>query len=503
MIGVDPKYITYSKWQTYHNTLKANHKLISIETNLIDLLWPDKPAHPNNPVKPLPLKFSGKSACDKLTDIRKKMGLKNATSLLITALDEIAWTLNLRGSDIEYNPVFFSYLLINETNVTLFIDKSQVTPEITSHLDSELGRGNYKVEDYDKVSLALQSCICKSNSDGMVWMTDNTNYQLASLIPKEKLITEATPSAIMKTIKNKVEIAGMKNAHIRDAAALICYISWLEKNLGKSGDAITEVSGATKLEEFRAEQENFIGLSFDTISSVGPHAAIIHYKPDATTDVPITTSSVYLCDSGGQYLDGTTDITRTMHFGTPTAEEKQYFTLVLKGVIGIATSVFPEKTKGITLDSFARKHLWNLGLDYRHGTGHGVGAYLNVHEGPIGIHYRYNTDDPGLRKGMFLSNEPGYYEEGKFGFRHEDVVLVVEAKTQFNFNNVTFLTFETVSLVPIQRKMIVVELLTKEEIEYINDYHKKCRDVVGPILKKQSKEEGLQWLLRETEPITV
>jgi len=273
----------------------------------------------------------------------------------------------------------------------------------------------------------------------------------------------------------------------------------LESNVSKG--EITEISGATKLTEFRSEQVDFVGPSFDTISSVGPHGAIIHYKPSKDSDVPIRMDCLYLCDSGGQYKDGTTDVTRTIHFGNPSDFEKECFTRVLKGQIKLGTTVFPSKIKGNCLDSFARQYLWEVGLDYGHGTGHGIGSYLNVHEGPMEVSWRTVNDDPGLESGMFISNEPGYYEDGKFGIRIEDIIQIVDANPPHNFNKRGFLTFDTITLVPIQTKMIIVNMLTESEINHLNKYHKKCRDILGPILDEQGRLETKKWLWRETEPI--
>ncbi|CAG7833794.1 unnamed protein product [Allacma fusca] len=268
---------------------------------------------------------------------------------------------------------------------------------------------------------------------------------------------------------------------------------WLSKNL-PSGARIG----------VDPEQPDFAGLSFTTISSSGPNGAIIHYKPSPESDRPLSLNEIYLVDSGGQYLDGTTDVTRTLHFGTPTEHERECFTRVLKGQIALKQAIFPNKVKGNTLDTLARKSLWNVGLDYIHGTGHGIGHYLNVHEGPQGISYRDIPDDPGLQENMFVSNEPGYYEDGKFGIRLENIIRIVRANTKHNFANRGYLTFEDVTFVPIQQKMIVKELLTKDEIDYLNSYHAKTRETVGNYLKTRgdpASKQGLAWLTRETEPL--
>lgn len=500
-VGVDPKLITTEQFEPLQKELETvGHRLIPVKQNLIELLWHDRPKRPLNPVKPLSLKFSGKSIRVKLEEVSSSMKERKAEFLVLTALDQIAWLLNLRGSDIEFNPVFFSYVIVSANSTfTLFIDPRQVTDEIKEHFGQECEGEKYRIEPYSRIEEALGE-ICLG-LDGFVWFGESSSHALTSLIPKKHLLlTETTPVELLKAVKNETEAKGIKNAHIKDAVALCCYFSWLEKNV--AGGQITEISGANKLHEFRKEQEDFIGDSFDTISSVGPHGAIIHYKPDESTDVPIRTDCLYLCDSGAQFRDGTTDVTRTLHFGTPTNYEKDCYTRVLKGQLQLASRIFPTKIKGNHLDSFAREYLWDVGLDYAHGTGHGIGHYLNVHEGPMGISWRPINQDPGLEANMFLSNEPGYYEDGKFGMRIEDIVQIVPAKPPHNFNNRGFLTFETVTLLPKNIKLIKVEMLTDKEIDELNQYHQKCRDIVGPLLEQQGHTEAKEWLWKETEIIS-
>lgn len=500
LVGVDPKLYTYNKFFPLQSKLEATgHKLVAVHTNLIELIWSDRPARPTNPIKPLTRNFTGKSVAEKLKAVNDQMKEKNAEYLVITALDEIAYFLNLRGSDIQFNPVFFAYLIIGNNNFTVFMNEKQVNSTIKDHLTSEVGN-NYKIENYDCIEKKIEEFANKI--EGYIWFSEQSSDALVDLVPKKnRLLSDITPICLMKGVKNETEIQGMRNCHIRDAAALCCYFSWLEANV--KTQKITEISGAQKLLEFRKMQKDFVGESFDTISSVGHHGAIIHYKPSKNTDVQITTTEIYLCDSGGQYLDGTTDVTRTLHFGTPTQFEKECYTRVLKGQLKLGSRIFPSKMKGNYLDSFAREYLWQIGLDYAHGTGHGIGSYLNVHEGPMAISWRLIPEDPGLEPGMFISNEPGYYQDGKFGLRIEDIVQVVEAKTRYNFNNRGYLTFETVTLVPKMNNLILVELLTHEEIKQLNDYHQKCLEIVGPVLEQQGQVEAIKWLKRETAPLTV
>uniref|UniRef100_A0A1B6E280 Xaa-Pro aminopeptidase 1 n=1 Tax=Clastoptera arizonana TaxID=38151 RepID=A0A1B6E280_9HEMI len=497
-VGVDPMYLSYREWTKLNTDLDAaSHSLVPVTTNLIDLIWDDRPQTPNFCINPLPLKYTGRTSQEKVDSVRAQMEEKGVSLTVITALDEVAYLLNLRGSDIDYNPVFFSYVAITPSEVNLFIDTSKITQSVFDHFKQEDLEVSF--HSYNKVVSYITEQVGNKQLDGKVWISHGSSSALVMLIPEKLRVLDTSAVALMKAIKNPVEIQGLINAHIRDAAALCCYFSWLEREVHKGN--ITEISGANKLEEFRKEQEDFVGLSFSTISSVGPNGAIIHYEPTPATDRTITTEELYLCDSGAQYKDGTTDVTRTLHFGTPTDYEKECFTRVFKGQMNLGTAVFPNKIKGNCLDTLARKSLWDVGLDYMHGTGHGIGAYLNVHEGPMGISWRAYPDDPGLQLGMFLSNEPGYYEDGKFGIRLENIVQIVNASTPYNYKNIGFLTFETITLVPIQTKMLVPHMLTEKEITCLNDYHSLCREKVGPLLKKMGHIGAYEWLYKETEPI--
>lgn len=499
-VGVDPKLITTEQFVPLRKELETvGHKLIPISQNLIELLWTDRPKRPLNPVKPLPVKFTGKTVKSKLNEVVSAMKDRKADYLVLTALDQVAWFLNLRGSDIDYNPVFFSYVIVSvNSTFTLFLDPQQATDEVTEHLKNEAG-DVFRIEPYSKIEEALKEICLELN--GFVWFSEFSSYALTSIIPNEHLLlTDTTPVELMKAVKNSTEVSGMKNAHLKDAVALCCYFAWLEQNVASG--TVTEVSGAEKLHQFRQTQADFMGDSFATISSVGPHGAIIHYQPSQETDVTITTSQLYLCDSGAQYRDGTTDVTRTVHFGTPIDYEKQCYTRVLKGQLKLASRIFPTKIKGNHLDSFAREFLWDVGLDYAHGTGHGIGHYLNVHEGPMGISWRPMNQDPGLEANMFVSNEPGYYEDGKFGIRIEDIVQIVPASPPYNFNNRGYLTFETVTLVPKSINLIDVAMLTDAEINQLNRYHQQCREVIGPLLDRQGYKEAKAWLVKETVPLS-
>lgn len=507
-VGVDPRLLSKEQWAPLSKMLvSAGHSLVPVNRNLIDVLWENKPPPPNHVITPLDIAFAGKSWQDKVKDVIKEMDNKNASLLLLTNLDDIAWLLNLRGSDIQYNPVFFSWVVVkSNSEVHLFVDSDKVTHSVRQHLNLESDISMREGSDannnilavlhpYDSIDSFLRTEIPLQLKK--TWISDKSAYSFCSLLNENTACTDLSPVVLMKAVKNPTELAGFANAHIKDAAALCCYFSWLEKEVAAKR-SVSELSGSDKLATFRAEQEDFVGLSFDTISSSGPNCAIMHYKPTVKSDRPINDREIYLCDSGGQYKDGTTDVTRTMHFGTPTLFQRECFTRVLKGHINLATCLFPAKIKGNVIDALARKALWDVGLDYQHGTGHGVGHYLCVHEGPMGISWRPYPDDPGLQENMILSNEPGFYLDGEFGIRIENLVRIIPARPKQKFKDIQFLTFENLTFVPIQQKMVVPEMLTKEEVAFINEYHSQCRDKVAPLLLRMNKKEAHDWLMKET-----
>jgi len=413
----------------------------------------------------------------------------------VTMLDEVAWLFNLRGSDIDFNPVFFAYAVVTTEKTLLFIRQEQLNDAARQYLGDQVEIRSYdSFFDYLKglagtLNLGAESKILIGNEASLA-VTHALGKETYKIVPS--LVTD------FKAIKNKTELEGFRKSHIRDGAALAQYFSWLEEQLNK-GVEINESQGSDQLDKFRSELEYFQGLSFPTISSTGPNGAIIHYKPDPNDCDIIKKDQMYLCDSGGQYLDGTTDVTRTWHFGTPTQEEKRAFTRVLQGHISIDTAIFPNGTTGFMIDSFARRALWQDGLDYRHGTGHGVGHYLNVHEGPHGIGTRIVLNASPLKAGMTTSNEPGYYADGKFGIRIESIVLVREVKTPNNFGDKGFLGFENVTVCPIQTKLIDVTLLSEAEKVWLNKYHAETWEKVSPLLVNEHR--ALEWLKRECTPL--
>ncbi|XP_011861278.1 PREDICTED: xaa-Pro aminopeptidase 1 [Vollenhovia emeryi] len=502
VVGADANLISYTEWARLHTGLTAaGHCLIPLPENLVDKMWGDEQSAPTaNIVLPQPLRYSGRSAGDKVRLCRDAMEENDATVLVVTALDEIAYLLNWRGSDIPFNPVFFAYVVVTLEDVHVFMNTGRLGQEALQQLKDEGVDPVFHA--YEDIHVYMKELVGSCSDQDKIWISNKSSYALHTDCGDVKKHTDITPISVMKSIKNLFEIGGMRASHVRDSAALVKYFAWLEDKIKNTNECITEISGATRLEKFRQEQDHFVGLSFTTISSVGPHGAVIHYSPTAETDVPITDKELYLCDSGAQYQDGTTDVTRTLHFGEPTSFERECFTRVFKGQCRLSTMIFPLKTKGNYLDTLARESLWSVGLDYLHGTGHGVGSYLNVHEEPIGISWKPHPDDPGLQPGMFLSNEPGYYEDGKFGIRLENIELVVPVRTPYNHRNRGFLTFETMTLVPIQTSLLDVSMLTDKEIEYLNNYHVKCLETLKPLLQGPENIQALKWLEKQTLPIS-
>lgn len=487
---------------------KSHAKLVGVQENLVDQVWgSERPARPQERVIVLTEDYSGKSFKEKLEDLRKDLNKKKTAGMVISMLDEIAWLFNLRGSDIPYNPVFFSYAAVTPKSATIYVDKEKITSEVTEYL----GR-HVEIKPYDSLFSDL-AVISQSATEQQVNgdSTQKTKHQKILLSKtaswalnlglggEEKIEELRSPIADAKAIKNATELEGMRQCHIRDGAALSEYFAWLEEQLIEKSATLDEVEAADKLEEIRSRGEHFRGLSFDTISSTGPNAAVIHYSPERGNCSVIDPKAIYLCDSGAQYLDGTTDTTRTLHFGTPTEMEIKAYTLVLKGVIALDRAVFPKGTTGFAIDALARQHLWREGLDYRHGTGHGVGSFLNVHEGPIGIGTRAAYSEVSLSIGNVISDEPGYYEDGSFGIRIENMIMAKETKTTHKFGDKPWLGFEHVTMVPMCKKLTDVKLLSTEERQWLNEYHEEIWEKTSGFFKND--ERTTSWLKRETAAI--
>ncbi|KAJ7636867.1 putative Xaa-Pro aminopeptidase P [Roridomyces roridus] len=496
-IGIDSTLISAVDAESLAKTLKPrSSSLASLSKNPVDTVWAEhRPARPQSQVFSLDVKFSGESHTDKIKRLREALAKKEATGMVVTMLDEVAWLFNLRGSDIAYNPVFFAYAIVTPEKATLFINPDQLDGAARSALGPAV-----TIEEYSEFFDHLKGLAKELGLRGSpkVLLGDKSSLAVAEAVGEGNYALVPSPIAELKSIKNETELEGFRQSHIRDGAALARYFSWLEEQL-QNGVEVNESQAADQLEKYRSELDLFRGLSFPTISSTGPNGAIIHYCPDANDCAVIRQDQIYLCDSGAQFFDGTTDVTRTWHFGTPTAEEKRAFTRVLQGHIAIDEAVFPNGTTGYILDAFARKFLWQDGLDYRHGTGHGVGHYLNVHEGPQGMGVRIAYNSTALKPGMTVSNEPGYYADGKFGIRIENIVLVKKAATPNNFGDKGYLGFERVTMCPIQTKLIERTIFSAEETKWLNEYHAEILSKVSPLLQNDSR--ALEWLKRECTAI--
>lgn len=507
-IGVDPTKISFKLFQRIQTMIttalkkyadrkvKPDIELVAVTVNLIDKIW-DKfeklPPAPQNPIFELHSKYTGESLAAKIDTVKNTAFQGNVEGLIITALDEIAWLLNLRGQDIEFNPVFYAFLILTkDKGNSLYVDSHRLSEKTIANLATN----NITIQPYHKYYshlLALSKDFSLSNKT--FFASDNANWELVRNL-KCNYVSGISPIELLKSIKNETEIDGAKRAHLKDGRALIKFFSWLEKEL-INGELIDEVEADEKLTEFRRQEEDFVGLSFATISASGANGAIIHYSPTKGQCSLIDPSKMYLNDSGSQFLDGTTDTTRTVHFGSPTRDEVRNYTLVLKGNTGLSTLKFPENTTGNLIDAIARQSLWKYGLDYGHGTSHGVGAFLNVHEGPIGIGPRPNAAIHKLQPGQILSNEPGYYEDGEYGIRIENVFVIKESGDMYKGKS--FYEFDTITRVPYCRRLIDVELLNAEEINWINNYHKTIWDELSGSFETNSY--AFKWLKRETSPL--
>ncbi|EFA82726.1 peptidase M24 family protein [Heterostelium album PN500] len=494
-VGMDSRLISKSAFDKFKSTVeKSGQTVETSEVNLIDQVREQfaseepVPGYPANPIFFLPVEFSGKASSEKIRDIQQDSLVKeNADYMVISALDEIAWLFNLRGSDISFNPVFLSYAIVGRQNVQLFVDETKIPTDVRKEL------AGVEILPYDSIFSVLRK-YCSENKK--IWLDPRSSLAIYNSVQKEHLFEKTNPILLAKAIKNATEVEGFRQCHIRDAAALIQFLAWMEEEmLVKNNTGLTEYSVAEVLEQYRAKQKHYVSLSFDTISSTEGNGAIIHYKPEPETCKKIA-RAMYLVDSGGQYRDGTTDVTRTVHYGTPNPHEVECYTRVLKGHVQLSIVKFPLKVTGKDIDCIARMSLWQVGLDYAHGTGHGVGSFLNVHEGPQGITHRQVANPPVLQPYMTVTNEPGYYEEGKFGIRIENVMVTVPVDTPFSKQ---FLGFETVTVVPYERDLINVSMLTDEELLFVNNYHQNVLLSVGPLL--ESDPRALTYLKKKTAPI--
>ncbi|KAG7813794.1 hypothetical protein KL921_000068 [Ogataea angusta] len=502
-IGVDPTLFTYSEIKTLESLVSQKNtdkvKIVPVRENLIDKIWSlfeEMPLRQFNEIIPLGLEYTGESTQSKMERLQLYFNKYGSSTLILSALDQIAWLLNLRGKDIDFNPLFYSYLIIEKDKLTLYTNGSAVTSDT---LKSYLQSINCEVKNYEDIWSDIRKLASELNSQGAkILLTKEASWKMVNCIIAKNFLEIDSPIAEMKEVKNEVELKNQKNAQIKDGMALIKYFAWLEDQLINKDEFVSEYEGGMKLLEFRSQLDNFKGLSFETISSTGSNAAIIHYAPKRETSTIINPNKIYLCDSGAQFLDGTTDTTRTLHFKTPTEEETRNYTLVLKGHIALAKLVFPQGYTGYQVDSIARQFLWQHGLDYEHGTGHGVDSYGPVHSMGVGIGYRPQYNSTPLTPGHLISNEPGYYKPGEYGIRIENMFFVKKSD-KMSPGGKQFLEFETVTTVPYCRRLIDVKLLSPEEKQYINDYHQKIWQLYESRLPKKSLEYN--WLKKECKPL--
>ncbi|MCB2285756.1 aminopeptidase P family protein [Clostridium algidicarnis] len=483
-VGFDGRTISVSQYNKMEKEFRIKEITIEHNCKYIDKIWEDRPEIPSGKMFKHEVKYTGKTALEKINEVRDILKKKTATAYFISSVDDIAWLFNLRGSDVANNPVFLSYALVTLEKAILFVDKNKV-----KNLDlSDFHKDNIQIVDYNDVETIKDYLDSK---DKVSIDLDKTNIYLYKIIESKcSIMSNSNITTALKAVKNTEEIKSMKNSHIKDGTAMVKFIYWLKTNIGK--EEITEISATDKLESFRKEQDLFIEPSFDTIAGYKDHAAMMHYKASKESQYVLKKEGLFLVDSGGQYLDGTTDITRTIAMGPLTKEEKDDFTLVLKGHIDLSSATFLYGTTGSNLDILARKPMWDRFIDYKCGTGHGVGFLLNVHEGP----HRISTvpSDVRLELGMIVTNEPGIYREGKHGIRTENVLLTVE-KGESEFGK--FFGFETISYCPIDLDAINPELLTKVQKDWLNNYHEMVYEKISPNLK----EEERKWLYSVTRSI--
>ena len=485
-VGIDGWVNSHQEVLGVKNELKT--KGLTLETmteDIFDTLWTDRPSLPQSPVFILDETRTGVSCSEKIGQIQKAIAKNGASAIILSALDEIAWTLNLRGNDVHCNPVFISYLLIAKGGYTLYILEEKITDEVRTYLEGH----QVTIKPYSELAETLRTF--DSKREGVLQISPLANEALYELSTRyAETIIAPSPVALMKAIKNETEQAGFRKAMERDGVALVKFLRWLEEVVPAGNES--EISIDQKLYQLRAEQADFRGISFDTIAGYKEHAAIVHYEATPETDIPLKPEGLLLLDSGAQYLDGTTDITRTIALGPLTQEEKTDYTLVLKGHLHLQNAQFPAGTCGTQLDVLARSAMWKCGINYMHGTGHGIGHFLCVHEGPHQV--RMNHVPTLLEPGMILTDEPGIYKAGRHGIRIENTLLIVPAQeTEFG----KFYKFEPLTLCPIDKKAIAIEIMTDEELTWLNEYHQLVYDRLCPLLEKDEQI----WLKEATTPI--
>lgn len=483
-VGFDGKVFSCNQVKQLENTLSKKNIRLNDEYDFIDAIWKGRPELPLDKIFAHDVKYTGFSTAEKLEQIRQEMRKKGADYYVISSLDDIAWMFNIRGNDVQNNPVAISYALISLDKAWLFIDKRKVDKDV----EKVLNENGVDVMEYIEIENMLTSL---EKTTKVFYDPDKVSIWLNRCMPESCEKVEGKDIAmLLKTIKNDVEIENLKKCQIRDGVAMVRFLHWIDDNIGK--EPITEISASDKLESFRSQGEDFIGISFDTIAGYKEHAAMMHYKATEESQYTLQSEGMFLVDSGGQYLDGTTDITRTMVLGDITDEERKDFTLVLKGHIALCQAKFLHGVTGTNLDVLARLPLWEQGIDYKCGTGHGVGYLLSVHEAPQRFSMEYNNTR--LEKGMVITNEPGVYKEGRHGIRIENTLLVVEDELT---ESGQFMRFDVISYCPIDLDGIDANFLTDKEKTWLNNYHKKVYEALSPYLDEEEKE----WLKKETREI--
>lgn len=481
-VGIDGGVFSAKEATLLIQSLKRHKIKVSTQYDPFDTIWINRPSIPENHIYVLPEEYSGESAYSKINRVRTILSKEGVKSIIVSTLDTIAWLFNIRGNDVKCNPVAVCFAYISDEETIIFTNPKKITYEVKEYLKKQ----NVTIADYDKFYSFisnLNETICVDSSK-ITWKTLET-------INKNELLDIASPIDLMKSQKNKVELQGFRNAMTKDGVALVKFLMWLETTISKQVP-LEEIDIPSKLTEYRQQQKLYVGESFDTIAGYAGNGAIVHYHVTPESSKKIQNNNFLLIDSGAQYFDGTTDITRTLALGEPTVQMKQDYTLVLKGHIQLALAIFPKGTRGSQLDVLARKSLWEKGLNYLHGTGHGIGHFLNVHEGPQNI--RMNENSTTLEIGMVTSNEPGLYRDGEYGIRLENLIVTQhETTTQFG----DFYSFETITLCPFDTKAIDSQLLTVEEKRWLNAYHKKVFGTLSPFLTEEEKV----WLKQKTNEL--
>ncbi|XP_064629361.1 xaa-Pro aminopeptidase 1-like isoform X1 [Lineus longissimus] len=518
-VGFDPLALSYNDIQEYSSVLLDGGLIpVPVHENLVDVIRNETDPEPRTPLLVHDIKYAGRTWQSKVKQVRKEMKLRSDVSaVVLNTLDDIAWLFNLRGYDYEYSPTFLSFAIIELERIRLYIKNRvyKLTDDVVKHLNlSDDGKckdpkSTYcvSVEEYGTFLEDVKR-LSTDPEVQFVWIDAVNNAGIMLAIGEQKVHEELNPVSFMKCVKNEVEQAGMKKAYLRDAVAFVDFMSRLEREV-KSGITWTEMTAAKELLKYRRRLPLNMGASFETVSAVGEHAAIIHYQVNNDSDKPITTEEVYLVDSGGQYLDGTIDVTRTLHFGTPSDIEIDTYTRILMGSIDVASTIFIPGTYGRELAFVARRYLWEGGYDFWHGVGHGIGHFLHIHEGPVNLDISL-TDFINTRffeEGIFQTIEPGYYRLGKFGIRLESVVMVTQAVNQtladrdYTTHTQQFYRFETISFIPFEPKMINFKMLSPQQITWLNEYNRQCRFRIGTVLWNQGKKLAYDWLMTKTEPI--